>query len=281
MSVLYKSTTGTPVNAGTYIVTASPGLQLENAVDILDQLVGITLTRTNTTSLSIASKVEEITGSIPVILPNSATVATNGAITLTALATTYSNGAWVYLPAGAIVDGLAGLYWTIFSSTTAGVVKTNYVDAATTEFIPYVPSGTLVTAVGSNSAFVTPTGSDITLVNITLPANSISPGSNLKTYCIVTCPSAADDKIVKHKLGSTTIAQQLFTTSTGGTLSTIVFSRTNAKQILALYGDSAIGATSFGAVDTTAVSKLVITGQLEDVAGYLVLEAFTVSQVTN
>lgn len=36
MSVLYTSLTSAPVNVGNYIVTASPGLQLEVAVDILD-----------------------------------------------------------------------------------------------------------------------------------------------------------------------------------------------------------------------------------------------------
>lgn len=281
MSVLYKSSTGATVNAGNYIVTVSPGLQLEYAVDDLDKLVGVSLTRTNTTALSLISNTTEVTGTIPVIIPNSSTVATNGAITVTALPTTYSTGAWVYLPAGAIVDGLAGLYWTVFSSTTAGVVKTNYIAPATTEFVPTIPTGTLVTAVGSNSAYVTPTASDIALINITLPANSIPVGSNIKTFCRVTCPSAADDKIVKHLLGSTTIGSQTFTTSTGGTLSTAAFSRTNAKQILGSYGDSGVAATTYGTVDTTAATKLVITGQLAAVTGYLVIEAFSVTQVTN
>jgi hypothetical protein len=215
MSVLYTSTTGAAVNAGNYIVTVSPGLQLETAVDVLDQLVGVSLARTNTTALSIISDVAEVSCAIPVIIPNSSTVATNGAITVTALADTYSGGAWVYLPEDAIVDGLAGFYWTIFSSTTAGVVKTNYIDPATTEFVPYIPTGTITTAVGSNSAYVTPTGVDIALVNLTLPANSVSVGSNIKTFCRITCPSAADDKIIKHLLGSTAIGTQTFTTSTG------------------------------------------------------------------
>lgn len=187
----------------------------------------------------------------------------------------------MYLPAGAVVGGAAGLYWTIFSSTTAGSVKTNYVAPATTEFMPYKPTGTIVTAVGSNSAYVTPTASDLALVNITLPANSISVGSNIKTFCVVTCPSAADAKTVKHLLGTTSIGEMAFTTSTGGTLSTAAFARTSAKQVLSQYGDSAVATTTFGTVDTTAVSKLVITGRLAAVTGYLVLEAFSVSQVTN
>lgn len=281
MSVTYTSTTGASVNAGSYVIGVTPGLQLDKAVDVLDALVGVSLSRTNTAALDIGSNPLEMVGVVPVIIPNSSTVATNGAITVTALATTYSDGAWVYLPANAVVGGSAGFYWTIFSSTTAGSVKTNYVNPATTEFVPYVPTGTITTAVGSNSAYTTPTASDIALINITLPANSVSVGSTLRTFCRVTCPSAADDKIVKHLLGSTAIGSQTFTTSTGGTLTTAAFARTNAKQVLGTFGDSAIAATTFGAVNTAAASKLVITGQLAATTGYLVLEAFTVTQTTN
>lgn len=281
MSVIYTSTTGSAVTVESYVVTVTPGLQLGNAVDVLDKLVGVSLSRTNTSALSLVSNAAEVVGTVPVVIPNSSTVATNGAITVTALADTYSGGAWVHLPAGAVVGGSAGLYWTIFSSTTAGIVKTNYVNPATTEFVPYIPTGTPVTAVGSNAAYVTPTAADVPLVNITLPANSVSVGSTIKTFSRVTCPSAADDKIVKHLLGATSIGSQTFTTSTGGSLATAAFSRTNAKQVLGSYGDSAIAATTFGAVDTTAASKLVITGQLAAVTGYLVLEAFIFSQLTS
>ena len=281
MSVTYTSTIGKAVIAGSYVVGVSPGLALDNAVDELDALVGISLNRTNTTAWELKSNLQEIVNAIPVIIPNSSTVATNGAITLTALPDTYALGAWVYLPAGAIVGGAAGFYWTIFSSTTAGIVKTNYVDPSATEFLPYVPTGTLTTAVGSNSAYVTPTASDIALINITLPANTVSVGSALKAFCRVTCPNAADAKTVKHLLGSTTIGSQAFSTSTGGTLTTATFSRTNAKQVMGTFGVSGIAATTFGTVNTAAASKFVITGQLAATTGYIVLEAFTVSQTFN
>ena len=281
MSVTYTSTTGKAVIVGSYIIGVSPGLSLDNAVDELDVLVGISLNRTNTTALELKSNLQEMVNVIPVIIPNSSTVATNGSITLTALPDTYALGAWVYLPAGAIVGGAAGFYWTVFSSTTAGIVKTNYVDPSATEFLPYVPTGTLTTAVGSNSAYVTPTASDIALINITLPANTVSVGSALKAFCRVTCSNAADAKTVKHLLGSTTIGSQAFTTSTGGTLTTATFSRANAKQIMGTFGDSGIAATTFGTVNTAAASKFVITGQLAATTGYIVLEAFTISQTFN
>lgn len=281
MSVTYKSTTGSTVTVGSYIVSEDPGLQVERAIDELDKLVGISLSRTNTAALDLTSEVLEITAVVPVIIPDSSTVATNGTITVTALPTTYSDGAWVYLPANAIVGGSAGLYWTIFSNTTTGVVKTNFVNPATTEFVPYVPTGTLTTAVGSNAAYTTPTATDVALVNITLAANSVSPGSVIKMFSRITCTNAADAKTVKHLLGSTTIGSQAFTTSTGGALDTAAFVRTAAKQVLGSHGDSGIAATTYGTVNLATASKLVITGNLAAVTGYIVLEAFSVTQSTN
>ena len=231
---------------------------------------------TNDTALSLLSSTDELSGAIPIIIPNSSTVATNGNITVTALPTTYA-GAWVYLPADAVVDGEAGFYWTTFSSTTAGSVKTNYIDP-TEEFIPYVPTGTITTAVGSNSAYVTPTDADITMVNISLPANSLSSGTTVKMFSRVTCPSATDAKTVSHKLGSTAIGTQAFTTSTGGTLTTGMFVRAADKQVLGSFGDSAIAATTFGTVDLTDASSLVITGKLAATTGYFVLEAFNITK---
>jgi hypothetical protein len=281
MSVNYKSTTGAPINVGSHVVGIDPGLTLETALDTLDALVGVSLSRTNTDAKELSSNVAEMVGTVPVIIPNSSTVATNGNITVTALASSYTGGAWVYLPAGAVVSGLAGLYWTVFTSTTAGNVKTNYVDPATTEFLPYTPTGAVVSATGSNGAYVTLIATDTPLVNITLPANSVTVGSTIKTFSRVTCPNAADAKTVTHALGATTIGTQAFTTSTGGSLTTAVFSRTNATQVMGSYGDSAIAATTFGSVDTTAASKLVIMGKLAATTGYIVVEVFTVAQTTN
>ncbi len=281
MSVIYKSTSSSTVTAGQYAITADPGLQLAEADDALDKLVGVSLTRTYESALELSSKVTELVMTVPVIIPNSATVATNGGITVTALPATYSDGAWVYLPADAVVDGLAGFYWTVFSSATAGSVKTNYVDPSAEEFLPYTPTGTLTAVVGSNAAFVTPTGADVIMVNITVPANSLPIGSTVKMFSRVTCPSAANDKIVTHKLGTTSIGSYTFTESTGGTLNTAFFNRTRAKQILGIFGDSAVAATTFGTVNTAAATNLVIAGQLEATTGYLVLEAACITKSVN
>lgn len=65
MSVTYTSSTGVTVNVGSYSVGVTPGLQLDTAVDELDKLVGVSLTRTNTTALDLASNVVELVVSVP------------------------------------------------------------------------------------------------------------------------------------------------------------------------------------------------------------------------
>ena len=63
----------------------------------------------------------------------SGTVAVNGTITLgTALPAVFSAGLRLYLPAGAIVGGDEGFYWSEMSSTTVGVVREQFGGAALT-----------------------------------------------------------------------------------------------------------------------------------------------------
>lgn len=56
MSVTYTSSTGVTVNVGSYSVGVTPGLQLDTAVDYLDKLVGVSLTRTNTAAVDELDK---------------------------------------------------------------------------------------------------------------------------------------------------------------------------------------------------------------------------------
>src|ERR1700693_852831 len=81
-----------------------------------------------------------IQNAIPMILPSSGTIGNNGALSaLTALPTIYAN-AYLYFPAGAIVAGsLAGLYYCIMSSTTAGTIYNNTYDT-TLGVMPTIPA---------------------------------------------------------------------------------------------------------------------------------------------
>jgi hypothetical protein len=127
------------------------------------------------------------------LAPNG-TVATNGQITLgTALPRVYSSGIWLYLPSGTVSGGAAGLYWCVMSSTTVGQVYTNFADTSQ-KFTPYIPTGTLVNAVGSNAAYTQTTGADIVVANLTLPANSLGINGSVRGKFLVEMPSNANGK---------------------------------------------------------------------------------------
>jgi hypothetical protein len=152
---------------------------------------------------------------IPYIKAPSGTIATNGVVTLgTALPTTYDMGAWVYFPAGAVVSGLAGLYWVVFSSTTVGQVYTNFIDSSV-PFNPTTrPSGTLTTAVGSNAAFTGVTGA-VNMIHFDVPAGTINDNSQLVINEEFSYNLTAGSKQAGRFVGASTLAIST-RTSAGG-----------------------------------------------------------------
>lgn len=132
----------------------------------------------NVSYLGVAGAVPFVLKSaIPFIHASSGSMGNNGALTgLTALPTTYSGGAWVLYPAGAIAAGIPAApawLWTVFSSATAGTV-----------FNSTYTSG--MPTLGAATAFVT-TGpgaftGDITEragPTIAIPAGAIGPNGRM------------------------------------------------------------------------------------------------------
>ena len=209
---------------------------------------------------------------VPVILAPNGTVATNGTITLgTALSTTYAN-AWVYLPAGAVVAGLAGLYFATFSSTTVGVITTTYTSVASA-FTPYIPTGTVV-ATGSNAAYTQSTA-ETTLANITVPGGMM--GANGSVACRGTNYSAAatgGNKTVRARLGGSTEWGATIITSSGGVrvIGNITNRGSASSQVSNAYG----GLPNYTTTNTAVDQALTFTAQLAVATDYIVLEGFTV-----
>lgn len=220
---------------------------------------------------------------IPVILAPNGTVATNGTITLgTALPTIYAN-AWVRLPAGAVVGGLAGLYFATFSSATVGVITTTFVDAATA-FTPYIPASTTV-AVGSNAAYTQTTAADITLCNVTVPGGLMGANGGLRHSEYFSQPNNANTKTPKLFLGATSILSVPLTASASIRASNTI--RNRGTQSSQMYGNigttlayvdgtSTSGAVVQSAINTAIDQALTFTGQLAVATDYIVLEGFTV-----
>jgi hypothetical protein len=144
---------------------------------------------------SPVSRVVRVGGSaIPTILPSNGTVATNGTITLvTALPGIFPH-AWIYLPAGAVVGGAAGMYYVQFSSTTVGRVTRAYETPAVRGFVPYIPAPALaVTHTGSNSAY-TQALTSVAVLNFVVPGNLMGSDGEVCLFATGTVPSNANAK---------------------------------------------------------------------------------------
>jgi len=111
-------------------------------------------------------------------IPPSGAVAANGALTLgTALNAIYDEGVFMYFPAdGAFTGSLAGLYWTVMSSTSLGTIYNNTMTGVPTPPTNLVP---IVDARGS-TAYTTPTAANITTLSFTLQGGLLSQDFNLE-----------------------------------------------------------------------------------------------------
>ena len=214
-----------------------------------------------------------------ILLPNS-TVATNGIITIgTALPTTYANF-WGFLPAGAVVGGAAGLYFMKATSPTSAQVYTNYVDASVTAFTPYIPSGALVNAVGSNSAYTQTTASNFTLANVTITGGSMGLNGTLRISSGYGLNSSAGARGNVINLSGSQVGGASVNNVAAEFTNVVIRNRqllnsqhTIASNLALVY---AAPSTTFTAIDTSINQPLTFTGQLATATDYIVLEGFTV-----
>jgi hypothetical protein len=217
---------------------------------------------------------------VPVGIAPNATVATNGQITLgTALPRIYSGGIWLRLPAGAVVGGAAGLYWGVMSSTTVGQVYTNFADTSQ-GFSPYIPTGTLVNAVGSNAAYTQTTNASIVLCKITIPAGSLGANGQLRINNEFSYNLATGNKFFQLYLNAFQLLQSTRTTigghdsftsrlrSLGSLLNSSVYvvSESNAS--------AGTGQTITGQ-DLSVDASFTLNANIDTATNYLVLESLS------
>lgn len=280
----YKSISGAPVNIGQYVIpNGTTGLAVKANIPELDEYVGVSISRTSDGTATTVQEFVLEESSIPVIIAPAGTIATAGTVTLgTALQHVYRQ-AWVYFPASAVVGGAAGLYYTIFSSTTVGVVYTNFVDAATTAFTPSIPTILGDVVVGSNSAYTQTVTSDLALVNITVPAGMLGSSGTLSLEALFSLFSSGNAKTIKASFGNMVALNTAPTASLSLSVSKSVRNHAADVQVssaAAAIGHGAAGVLIKGAVDTTADVSFIITGQTHTTdsgTSHIVLEAFSVS----
>lgn len=226
---------------------------------------------------------------VPVILAPNGTVAADGTITLgTALTTVFSGGAWLRLPAGAVVGGASGLYWAIFSSTTVGSVRAVYVDPAQ-PFTPYVPTGTPAAAVGSGAAYTQTSGVEITLVNITIPGKAIGENGSWRLVDTSASSNSANQKILQWRLGpGGTFVYRPTTITQYSQNIQLIRNRGRADRQVAftpgyIGGVSTSSTTSaYTSIDTSVDQTLVCLATLPAAdagAAYVIVEGFTLEVI--
>jgi hypothetical protein len=230
--------------------------------------------------VSIAGAIKILAQSaVPVILAPNGTIDAAGVLTLgTSLPTTYSGGAWVRLPAGAVVGGLAGLYWCTFSLVNTGAVKTLFVDPAT-PFTPYVPSVALVAAVGSGVAYTQTTGADITLCNVTVPGGSMGANGALRVATRWSFFNSAGNKIAIHKFGGSPAGLSNGHTTSGGA-GFICTGRNRGvatAQTWPKFGsDTTTGIQQEAAVNTGVDQPFIAAANIVVATDHAILEGFTI-----
>jgi hypothetical protein len=216
------------------------------------------------------------------MVANSGTIATNGTVTLgTALPTAYA-AAFCYFPASAVSgDSTGGIYYVVFSSTTVGVVYAGKYGVANgvgaVAFTPVIPSGTLTAVTGSNASYTGST-TETTLINVTVPAGAIGNNGQIVVTSNWATNNSAGAKAGVVYLGGTAVgSSSSYTTSTGGSSMNSIRNRgALTAQTSQLIGGAATGACVYTAIDTSASTKITITGDIATATDNVILEGFTV-----
>lgn len=199
-------------------------------------------------------------------------VGNNGALSSFATQPAGANagGAWVYFPANAI-DGsnVAGWYWVVFSSTTAGTIYNNrYTGGDPIAAVPASPTPFVSTGPG---AFTQTVAATLAAASGTLPGGWLGPNGTLKLAAEFGMGATAVDRIWGFNVGGTTMMGT--TTASGastnaGTRQHGVMRNRNSQSRQVASGfagysnTSSAGVTYFGSVDTSVAAAWEITLRL-------------------
>lgn len=218
---------------------------------------------------------------IPIGMGSSCTVGANGDLSLmTAFQTIYSAGIYLYFGANAFYAGsVAGFYWCIMSSTTAGTAYGNLLDINNPAAVSVAGR---IPIVGAGSAY-TQTGASITCLQKTIPAGLFGINSSLSSKTIATNNNSVGSKNVTIRL--TPAINSCIWANTTSTLvqgENIVFARgTTNSQVTTKTNNALTGAVAVvsAAQYTTADMSVdqVHSVQLQFSTGTdcMVLEAFS------
>lgn len=141
--------------------------------------------------------------SVPMLVPASGTVASNGALTMAGSGTGFAalTSCYLYLPANTTQAGdPAGWYYAVMSSATAGTIYRDRYDP-TTEIPPTIPSSPTACTTATNYAQVT---SEITALQKTVPGGMMGATGELIQAIHTMSQGGTDNKTTNVKFGGST-----------------------------------------------------------------------------
>jgi hypothetical protein len=208
----------------------------------------------------------------------------NGAVSgMTALPTTYSGGAWLYLPAGAVAAGepaAAAFRWFVGSSTSAGTVYNSSWDGTG---IP--PAGTATAYVTTGpGAFTGVAAGEILVATVTVPAGAMGPNGFLELNGEAQNNTAAGNKTFRVDFGGTDLFQVIATTNSAGPVVAHIRNKGLATRQHGT-GFTAVGTQvltsglSYSSVDSGSAVSLTFTLEKATATNHATWEGMTVKVV--
>jgi hypothetical protein len=218
---------------------------------------------------------------VPFIGLSSGTIGNNGALSaITALPTTYTGGAWVLVPAGAIAAGIPAApawLWCVFSSATAGTIF----NSTYTTGVPGLGTATPFATTGPG-AFVA-TIAETTGPLITIPGGLLGPNGTVCHQTQGSFTSSGGIKTYKVKYsGAGGTAIYTVATATGTTIANIGYLQNRGATNLQVSGNNptyvaeTVG-MAYTTADTTAATSLAWTFTRNTVTDNQILERAFVS----
>jgi len=211
----------------------------------------------------------------------------------TALNEVYRRGLWLRF-AGVGVNSStggpesSGLYWCVMNSTTEGqayalssitISTTVPVTTGATAFTPFVPlasqlNGLLPTTAGTH---VQSTGTQITVANVTIPANSMGANGVFRVLANASNNNSAGTKTLRDSVGGVSLININNTTATGGVLANQTRNRNIATAQISSVNSYGINSSPvFTTFDTTSDVALLWQISITTATDWMILQGATV-----
>lgn len=232
-------------------------------------------TITGTVTLTQVPNIVQVIGKsgIPFIHTSSGSIGNNGALTgVTALAGTYSSGAWCYFPANAIAAGVAaGWYWTVFSSTTAGTIYNSTYTGGP------VGLGTTTAFATTGPGAYTGETAEVTGPTITLTGGSMGANGVVRVTFGTTMTNNANTKTPRVKFGGNQVSG--FNVASQATNQSLIEIHnrglTNSQATFTQGSTVALSSVAYTSTATASDAAVAITLAKATATDNLVIEGFT------